>query len=150
METITNVLAVISFLWFVVCIVGVLSTDKTKFTWLAFCITWGMGFAYSENFRMDREKIMTTQWEQRVQELRNMRIPVYQGDHLIGTLPYAFSTRGLKGANNPFVDFRPGDIVRQEKGWVVSKSLGPGDIGAIPGFAPVQTDTKCEVVQNGN
>lgn len=63
------------------------------------------------------------------------RLPVYQGERKIGSLPAAFDPEVAKSGSALF-DIRPGDFRREADRWIACRSLGPGDIGALSEFRP--------------
>ena len=65
--------------------------------------------------------------------LETKRLPVMWCGKQVGTLPPNFDPRAAKSRSS-FYDFRPGDFIRDGDVWTASKSLGPGDLEAVPGF----------------
>lgn len=70
-------------------------------------------------------------------EMPTERVPVFHHGERIGTVPAEFDPSFIK-SKSFFYDPRPGDFTRTAEGWQAHKSLGPGDISAIPGFAAEQ------------
>lgn len=66
-------------------------------------------------------------------EVPTDRIPVFHHGERVGTVPATFDP-GMIKSKSFFYDPRPGDFTRTEEGWQAHKSLGPGDIAAVPGF----------------
>lgn len=61
------------------------------------------------------------------------RVPVTQGGRRIGTVPHDFNPRRIKSTNWLY-DPREGDFRLQDGAWIAARTLGPGDIEAVPGF----------------
>lgn len=61
------------------------------------------------------------------------RVPVIQHGKRIGSVPGDFDHMHIK-SKSPWYDPRPGDFVRKGEEWVASRTLGPGDLEAVPGF----------------
>lgn len=61
------------------------------------------------------------------------RVDVMQYGRRIGTVPADFEPFSIKSQTFLY-DPRPGDFRREGNAWIASKSLGPGDLDAIPGF----------------
>lgn len=59
----------------------------------------------------------------------------------IGTVPPDFEPAFMK-SRSPWYDPRPGDFVRDGDVWIVSRTLGPGDLEAIPGFIYERDDKR--------
>jgi hypothetical protein len=68
-------------------------------------------------------------------EMPTERVPVFHHGERVGTLPAEFDP-GLIKSKSLFYDPRPGDFTRTPEGWIVAKSMGPGDVAAVPGFQP--------------
>lgn len=66
------------------------------------------------------------------------RIPVFQRGKEIGSVPATFDPIAIKPTTFLY-DVRPGDFRRTDKGWEASKTLGPGDLDAIPEFQRGET-----------
>lgn len=62
------------------------------------------------------------------------RVSVIQNGKRIGTVPATFDPY-LARSHTFLYDIRQGDFTRDDLGWIVSNSLGNGDIEAIAGFA---------------
>lgn len=60
-------------------------------------------------------------------------VAIYQFGKRIGTVPSDFEPSMIKSLSY-FYDPRPGDFTRDASGWIAGRSLGRGDINAIPGF----------------
>lgn len=60
-------------------------------------------------------------------------IPVFQSGRRIGTLPPSFDPMAIKSTSF-FYDPRPGDFKRDGDTWIANRTLGPGDLEAVPGF----------------
>jgi hypothetical protein len=58
---------------------------------------------------------------------------VYQHGMKIGTVPPGFDPARIK-STSPWYSPRPGDFVRDGDHWVAARTLGPGDLEAVPGF----------------
>lgn len=58
------------------------------------------------------------------------RLPVFQGDREIGTLPEFYIPQSTSFLYDP----RAGDFIRDGDKYIASPSLGPGDFEAIPSF----------------
>jgi hypothetical protein len=72
-------------------------------------------------------------------ELPTERVPVFHHEERVGTVPAEFDPTLIK-SKSFFYDPRPGDFTRTAEGWLAHKSLGPGDLAAVPGFqAAVRT-----------
>lgn len=61
------------------------------------------------------------------------RLPVFQRGKEVGSVPAAFEPIAIKPTTFLY-DVRPGDFKRTDDGWEASKTLGPGDLEAVPGF----------------
>lgn len=61
------------------------------------------------------------------------RIPVMQDGERIGTLPHDFNPRRVKSTNWLY-DMREGDFRLEGGVWIAARTLGPGDLEAVPGF----------------
>ena len=61
------------------------------------------------------------------------RVDVFQRGKKVGTVPAAFEPIAIKSTSF-FYDVRPGDFVRDGDHWNASRTLGPGDFEAVPGF----------------
>lgn len=61
------------------------------------------------------------------------RIPLFQRDKEIGSVPATFDPIAIKPTTFLY-DVRPGDFRRTDRGWEASKTLGPGDLDAVPEF----------------
>jgi len=61
------------------------------------------------------------------------RVDVMQYGQRVGTVPADFEPYSIKSTTFLY-DPRPGDFRRQNGVWVASKTLGPGDLDAVPGF----------------
>jgi hypothetical protein len=61
------------------------------------------------------------------------RVPVFQRGRQIGTVPATFEPAAIKSMSFLY-DVRPGDFYRTSEGWEASKTMGPGDFEAVPGF----------------
>jgi hypothetical protein len=61
------------------------------------------------------------------------RVPVVQHGRRIGTVPPDFDPAKIKSTSWLY-SVRPGDFRREGDEWVVSQTLGPGDLEAVPGF----------------
>jgi hypothetical protein len=66
-------------------------------------------------------------------ELPTERVPVYQRDRMIGTVPAMFDPLNIKSTSFLY-DPRVGDFKREGDKWVAARNLGPGDFDAIEGF----------------
>lgn len=66
-------------------------------------------------------------------EITLARLPVMQDGHQVGTLPSTFDPFAIR-SRSPFYQPRQGDFRRDGDAWVAHPSLGPGDLGAVPGF----------------
>lgn len=64
---------------------------------------------------------------------RTERVPVMQGGQQIGTVPPSFDPTKIKSASF-WYEPRRGDFVLDGETWVASRTLGPGDLEAVPGF----------------
>lgn len=60
-------------------------------------------------------------------------LDVIQHGKRIGTVPADFEPYAIKSQTFLY-DPRPGDFRREGDVWVASKTLGPGDLDAVPGF----------------
>lgn len=63
-------------------------------------------------------------------------IPLMLGGRQIGTVPADFHPMGFESRSMMY-DPRPGDFRMEDGVWIAANSLGRGDIGAIPGFVPL-------------
>jgi hypothetical protein len=61
------------------------------------------------------------------------RVPVMQEGRRIGTMEPYFDPLSVK-STSPFYDVREGDFKREGDVWIASRTLGPGDLEAVPGF----------------
>lgn len=61
------------------------------------------------------------------------RVPVTQDGRRIGTLPHDFNPRQIRSVNWLY-DPREGDFRLEGGAWVAARTLGPGDLEAVPGF----------------
>lgn len=61
------------------------------------------------------------------------RKDVMQGGRKIGTVPEMFEPMAIK-STSPWYQVRAGDFVRDGDAWVAARTLGPGDLEAVPGF----------------
>lgn len=62
------------------------------------------------------------------------RLPVYQYDKKIGTVPAAFDPLNIRSSTFLY-DPRPGDFKFEDGKWVANRTMCPGDFEAIEGFA---------------
>lgn len=67
--------------------------------------------------------------------LPTKRSVVMQDGLRVGTVPPDFDPTNIN-SKSVLYDARPGDFRREGDRWIASKSLGLGDLGAIPGFKP--------------
>lgn len=74
-------------------------------------------------------------------ELPTDPVPVYWIDKKVGTLPPNIDPSAAP-SRSFFYTPRPGDWTRTERGWEVHKSLGPGDLSAVPGFCWADDPTR--------
>lgn len=61
------------------------------------------------------------------------RVPVMQDGCRVGTVPHDFNPRRIRSTNWLY-DPRDGDFRLEDSTWTASRSLGPGDLEAVPGF----------------
>lgn len=61
------------------------------------------------------------------------RIPVMQHGKQVGTVPPEFDPTRIRSTNWLY-EARPGDFRQEGLTWVASRTLGPGDLEAVPGF----------------
>lgn len=61
------------------------------------------------------------------------RVPVLQNGQQIGTVPPSFDPLKIKSTSF-WYEPRAGDFVLDGDAWVASRTLGPGDLEAVPGF----------------
>lgn len=61
------------------------------------------------------------------------RLPVFQRGVEVGSVPADFEPCAVKPTTFLY-DVRPGDFKRTDKGWEACRTLGPGDLDAIPEF----------------
>lgn len=61
------------------------------------------------------------------------RIDVIQHGRKVGTVPATFEPSAIKSTSF-FYNVRHGDFVREGDAWIASRTLGPGDLEAVPGF----------------
>lgn len=61
------------------------------------------------------------------------RLDVFQHGKKVGTVPAAFEPIAVKSTSF-WYNVRPGDFVREGDRWNASRTLGPGDLEAVPGF----------------
>lgn len=66
-------------------------------------------------------------------EIPTERLPVFQDGRRIGTVPALFEPIAIKSRSFLY-DVRPGDFKRTADGWAAGRSLGPGDLDAVPDF----------------
>ena len=66
-------------------------------------------------------------------ELPTERVPVFHWGERVGTVPAEFDPAFIK-SKSFFYSPRPGDFTRTEEGWLVSHTMGPGDVASVPGF----------------
>lgn len=64
---------------------------------------------------------------------RKEPVPVIQHGRRIGWLPPSFDPMRIKSTSFLY-EPRPGDFVRDGEHWNASRTLGPGDLEAVPGF----------------
>lgn len=83
--------------------------------------------------RAVREYGLKTILEAHGVELPDERIPVFQDGREIGTVSAYFEPSAIKSTSY-FYDVRPGDFKRTKAGWEAARSLGPGDLQAVPDF----------------
>jgi hypothetical protein len=65
--------------------------------------------------------------------LETERVAVFQHGRKVGTVPPNFEPLNIK-SNTFMYDVRPGDFKRDGDKWIASRTLGPGDLEAVPGF----------------
>lgn len=61
------------------------------------------------------------------------RVPVFQCGRKVGTVPPDFDPLRIRSTNWLY-DARPDDFRQEGLTWVASRTLGPGDLEAVPGF----------------
>jgi hypothetical protein len=61
------------------------------------------------------------------------RVAVMQHGRRVGTVPPTFDPFSIR-SNTFLYDVRPGDFKREGDVWIASRTLGPGDLEAVPGF----------------
>lgn len=61
------------------------------------------------------------------------RVAVYQHGEQIGSVPAMFEPYSIK-STSPWYQPRGGDFERDGDKWIASRTLGPGDLEAVPGF----------------
>lgn len=61
------------------------------------------------------------------------RLDVEQDGRVIGTVPATFDPLHMK-STSLWYEARGGDFVRSGDKWIASRTLGPGDLEAVPGF----------------
>lgn len=66
-------------------------------------------------------------------EMPTGRVPVVQHGKRVGSVPATFDPVAIKSTSF-FYEPRGGDFVREGDAWVASRTLGPGDLEAVPGF----------------
>ena len=66
-------------------------------------------------------------------ELPRGRVDVMQHGRKVGTLPATFEPTAVRSTSF-FYDVRHGDFTREGDVWIASRTLGPGDLEAVPGF----------------
>lgn len=66
-------------------------------------------------------------------DLPTERVPVYQRDRKVGSIPAMFDPLNIRSASF-FYEPRRGDFKREADKWVAARNLGPGDLDAIEGF----------------
>lgn len=68
-------------------------------------------------------------------EMLTARVDVVQSGEKVGTLPADFDPRKIQSTSFLY-DLRPGDFTYDptQVVWRADPSLGPGDLGAVPGF----------------
>lgn len=66
-------------------------------------------------------------------EMPTERIPVFQYGRRIGTLPPDFDPVSSHSVSFMY-DVRPGDLTRNDEGWVVGRTMGASDIDCVAGF----------------
>lgn len=64
---------------------------------------------------------------------RTERVPVIQDGRQVGSVPPSFDPTAIRSTNWLY-DPRPGDFRREGDTWIASRTLGPGDLEAVPGF----------------
>jgi hypothetical protein len=64
---------------------------------------------------------------------RTEPVPVMQSGRRVGSVPATFDPTKIKSTNWLY-DVRPGDFVRDGDTWIANRTLGPGDLEAVPGF----------------
>lgn len=65
--------------------------------------------------------------------LSSERAPVRWHGKIVGTMDQDFDP-GASRSRSFLYDMRPGDFIRQGDEWIAERSLGPGDLSAVPGF----------------
>lgn len=80
-------------------------------------------------------------------EIPEGRLPVIQHGREIGTLPAMFEPLTIQ-SRSFFYDARPGDFKRTAEGWEASRTLGPGDLEAVPGFLWGDPERRCKQQAN--
>ena len=65
--------------------------------------------------------------------VRTEPIPVMQDGRKIGTVPASFDPSKIKSTSF-WYEPRAGDFRQVGETWVASRTLGPGDLEAVPGF----------------
>lgn len=65
--------------------------------------------------------------------LETERVAVFQHGRKVGTVPPNFEPMNIE-SNTFMYDVRPGDFTRDGDKWIASRTLGPGDLEAVPGF----------------
>lgn len=66
-------------------------------------------------------------------ELPRGRVDVIQHGRKIGTVPAVFEPTAIRSTSWLY-DVRQGDFVRDGDAWIASRTLGAGDLEAVPGF----------------
>lgn len=61
------------------------------------------------------------------------RVDVMQDGRRVGTVPGTFDPFSIKSTSY-FYSVREGDFKREGDVWIASRTLGPGDLEAVPGF----------------
>lgn len=72
-------------------------------------------------------------WAGRSADIPTGRLDVMQHGRKVGTVPATFDPMNIKSSSF-WYEPRGGDFTREGDVWLASRTLGPGDLEAVPGF----------------
>lgn len=74
-------------------------------------------------------------------KLPTKKLPVFHCGEMVGMMHPDFDPCRVETKTLLMYDPRHGDFVRDGDRWIAHKSLGPGDIAAVPHFTPARPRT---------